>query len=123
VTYLYVALGGAAGALARFLVGGWVTNGAGPGFPGATFAINVAGSLLLGFLLRLLPGHAAEAELRALLAVGFCGAFTTFSTFGVETVELLRRSAYGAAAAYVAGSVVLSALAVVAGAWLAARLA
>jgi CrcB protein len=114
VIYLYVALGGAAGALARF----WLS-----GSPWATFGINVAGSLLLGFLVRLLPGQAAEAELRALLAVGFCGAFTTFSTFGVETVELLRRSAYGAAAAYMAGSVGLSVLAVVAGAWLAARFA
>jgi CrcB protein len=121
VTYLYVAVGGAAGALARFWLGGWVAGWARPGFPWATFAINVAGSLLLGFLLRLLPGRAAEVELRALLAVGFCGAFTTFSTFGVETVELLRRSAYGAAAAYAAGSVAASVLAVVAGAWLAAR--
>ena len=121
MTHLYVALGGAAGALARFWVGGWVAEWVRPGFPWATFAINVAGSLLLGFLLRLLPGQAAEGELRALLAVGFCGAFTTFSTFGVETAELLRRSAYGAAAAYAAGSVCLSVLAVVAGAWLAAR--
>jgi CrcB protein len=121
VTALYVALGGAAGALARFALGGWVTRWAGPGFPWATFGINLAGSLLLGWLLRALPGHPAEVQLRALLTVGFCGAFTTFSTFGWETAELLRRGAHGTAAAYVGGSVVLSVVGVFAGAWLAAR--
>lgn len=116
---LYVALGGAAGALARFALGGWIAGRAGEGFPWATFAVNVAGSLLLGFFLRALPGHPAEAELRALLAVGFCGAFTTFSTFGYETTALLHRGAMGSAAGYVVGSVLLSVAGVLAGAWLA----
>ncbi|HEX2094736.1 MAG TPA: fluoride efflux transporter CrcB [Longimicrobiaceae bacterium] len=118
---LYVALGGAAGAVARFAVGAWVGTPAGAGFPWATLAINTVGSLLLGFLLHALPGRPGEAELRALLGVGFCGAFTTFSTFGYETVILLRSGAYAAAAAYMAGSVVLSVVGVFGGGWLAGR--
>lgn len=119
---LYVALGGAVGALARFAVAGWAMQRLGPGFPWGTLAVNLAGSVLLGFLLTALPGRPAETELRALVAIGFCGAFTTFSAFGWETAQLLRIGAHGAAALYVGGSVVLSVLGVLGGAWAAERL-
>lgn len=124
MTYLLIALGGALGALARFAIGGWVTAWAGAGlFPWGTFAINVAGSLLLGIVLQALPAPAVSPDLRALLAVGFCGSFTTFSTFGYETVLLLGSGGYTLAATYVCGSVLLSLAGVGAGIWLGALIA
>lgn len=116
--YLYVALGGAAGALARFAVGGWVTTWAGAGFPWATLLINGLGSLLLGLVLARFSELPADFGIRAFLAVGFCGAFTTFSTFGFETASLLQRGSHSAALVYMGTSVLLSVLAVFAGLWL-----
>jgi CrcB protein len=107
MTYLLIALGGAVGALARFAVGGWIAQWASPAFPWGTLLVNLSGSVLLGFLMRAFPVWDASTGLRALLAVGFCGSFTTFSTFGYETVLLLQSGAYGMALAYALGSVVL----------------
>lgn len=101
----WVALGGGAGAAARFHIGGWVTTWSHAGFPWPTFAINVAGSALLGFLFRALPPPAATVRSRALLMIGFCGGFTTFSTFDYETLSLLRQARFIAAGLYSAGSV------------------
>ena len=111
--WVYVALGGAAGALLRHAVG----QALGPPRPGAfpwhTFAVNVAGSLVLGIVLALVPADDPR-HLRPLLAVGFCGGLTTFSTFGYETVALLQARVYGTAVAYAGGSfaVALAAVAV-----------
>lgn len=116
--YLYVALGGAAGALARFAVGGWVTAWAGANFPWATLLINGSGSLLLGLVLARFSELPADLGIRAFLAVGFCGAFTTFSAFGYEAVSLLQRGSHATAFAYVAASVLFSLAAVFAGLWL-----
>jgi len=102
---LVVALGGALGALARYAVEGWVYGAAGAGFPWGTLAVNLSGCALLGFLASLLAGLALPPEWRAFLAVGFCGAYTTFSTFTYETVRLLEGGAWLRAAAYVAASV------------------
>ncbi|HET6231473.1 MAG TPA: fluoride efflux transporter CrcB [Longimicrobiaceae bacterium] len=121
--YVYVALGGALGAVVRFALGSWVLHHAGDGFPWPTLLINVTGSLLLGWLLRTFPAADAAPVARALLAVGFCGAYTTFSTFGYETLTLLEARSYAAAAGYVASSVLLGLAAVATGAWLAARTA
>ena len=117
-----MALGGAAGAVARFAIGGWAIRWTGPGFPWATLSVNIAGSLLLGTVLR---GFATPeaVQARAFLAVGFCGAFTTFSTFGYEIVALIQDQAFGTAITYVAASVAASVLAVFAGLWLGAHLA
>lgn len=115
-----VAAGGAAGSLARYGVGLWAGPHAAPGFPWATFAVNVAGCLLLGLVLAALPA-APAGPWRELLAVGFCGGFTTFSTFGAETVALLQARAYGVAAAYVALSVAVGLAAVAGGLRLAGR--
>ena len=109
-----IALGGAAGTLARFGVGAYAQRFSGTG-PFSTLAINVLGSFLLGFLMRYVLGTAAAPELRVGLTVGFCGGFTTFSTFSYETVRLLEQGSYGRAAAYVGSSVVLSMLATLAG--------
>jgi CrcB protein len=114
VPWLYVALGGAGGAVARLAVG----QALGPPRPGAfpwhTFAVNVGGSLLLGIVLATVPADDPR-HLRALLAVGFCGGLTTFSTFGYETVSLLQGRAYGVALAYAGGSFVVGLFAVVLG--------
>ena len=110
-----IALGGALGTLARYLLGAALA-GVVPGFPAATLGINVAGSFLLGLLMA---GVAARPDLspalRAALTVGFCGGFTTFSTFSAETVALLERGALGRASLYVAASVTLSVAAAFAG--------
>lgn len=117
--WLAVALGGAAGAVVRFGVGRWLAPAHAGAFPWHTFAVNLLGCFALGVVLRWLPADALEA--RALLAVGFCGGFTTFSTFGYETLLLVQGRTYGVAAGYVVGSVVLGVLATAAGVWLGAR--
>lgn len=107
-----VAAGGALGCVARYTVG----IAAGPWsaeFPWGTFGINVLGSFLLGMLVGALPPGGAA---RLALGTGFCGGFTTFSTFGTETVALLERGAVGRAGAYAGGSVAVGVLAAAVGA-------
>lgn len=111
---IYVALGGAAGTLARYGLGSWAQRWS-IGFPVGTLLINVIGSLLLGFLMRVLVESTVGAELRVALTIGFCGGFTTFSTFSYESARLLQDGSWGRAASYVLGSVLLSLLATFAG--------
>ena len=101
--YLYIAAGGVAGALCRYLVAVWVPW-SGSGIPWATLLINLAGSALLGFLLRSFPAWGTSPDVKALLTIGFCGSFTTFSTFAFETVTLAQSGAYGLAGLYALGS-------------------
>jgi CrcB protein len=84
-----VAVGGAIGAVSRYLLGAWLQPRLGPDFPWATFAINVSGSFLIGVVLGLVSEGALSAEARLFLAVGVLGGYTTFSTFSYETLELL----------------------------------
>jgi CrcB protein len=114
VPWLYVAVGGAAGALLRFAAGQALGPPRPGAFPWATFLVNVAGSLILGIVLALVPADDPR-HLRPLLAVGFCGGLTTFSTFGYETVSLLQARAYGTALAYAGGSFAVGLLAVAIG--------
>lgn len=110
---LLVALGSAAGGVVRYLVGTLIP--AIGGFPLATLSINVAGSFLIGLfsgLLTRLAGGASAEILRLVLVVGFCGGFTTFSTFSNETLRLIESSHYLAAALYVLASVLAGLLAV-----------
>jgi len=118
MTALFIALGGAAGALARYGLGGWVQNRAGFAFPWGTLAVNVAGCLLLGLAAGLFQGVRLTPDLRALITIGFLGAFTTFSTFGYETVVLIQEGAWVRAAAYALGSVAIGIVAV----WVGLRL-
>jgi fluoride exporter len=112
---LLVGLGGAAGSVARYLLGMWQPRTVGS-FPWATFGINVAGSFLLGFLLRVaLASSSFTPEWRALLTVGFCGGFTTFSTYSYETAVLLESGHYGKAATYALASVAVALAATFAG--------
>ena len=112
---LWLAAGGVAGTLARYGIGRWVPTWAGDGFPWATFASNVVGSFLLGALMRGFQHSAAPPELRAMLTVGFCGAFTTFSTFTYEAVALMQDGAWARASVYAFGSLALGLAAMYAG--------
>lgn len=91
--YLLIALGAGLGANARYLIGVWAGGRFGADFPYGTFIVNVVGSLILGFLLTLGTGRLQlSPETRLLLAVGFLGSFTTFSSYTVESLNLLRDS-------------------------------
>lgn len=115
MTVLAVALGAAVGAPSRYLVDRWLRARLGPGFPWGTLLVNVVGSALLGFLTAL----PADPAVAALLGTGFCGALTTYSTFGYDTVRLVRAGSRGRALAYVLASVAAGVAAASAGAALA----
>ena len=122
-----VALGSAMGGLARWGVSVGVGRWLGSGFPYGTLLINVSGSLFLGWFSTILAEKMVQSEaswiraddLRLMLAVGFTGAYTTFSTFEYESDKMLRDGDQLAAASYIAGSVFLGLLAVRLGARLA----
>jgi CrcB protein len=104
-----IGIGSAAGGIARFLLGTFVQQRIAGEFPLGTLVINVTGSFLLGLLIRYaLATPAVSVEMRALLTTGFCGGYTTFSTFSFETATLLEEGDYRRAAAYIVLSVVLS---------------
>lgn len=110
---LLICLGASAGATSRYYLDLFLTYRLGASFPYGTFCINVTGCLLLGFFgsLALERGTLVPPELRLLLAVGFIGSYTTFSTFGFETVRLLEEGNLLLAIAYVLGSVLFGFLA------------
>jgi fluoride exporter len=113
---LWVGLGGFLGANARYLLGGWIASRFGVPFPYGTFVINVTGSFILGFFVAFAqerPWVAPPARL--LFAVGFVGAYTTFSTFEYELIRLLQDGELLLGAVYVIGSVVFGGVAGVAG--------
>jgi CrcB protein len=117
---LYVGLGGFLGAVARYALGGWISTRYRGEFPMATFVINISGSFLLGLFLALATVRIAiDPRWRLFVAVGFFGAFTTFSTFEYETERLA--SAGGALLAW--ANVVLSVTAGFAAVWIGSRLA
>ncbi|MEO8623606.1 MAG: fluoride efflux transporter CrcB [bacterium] len=111
-----VAIGGAVGSGCRYLMGAAIQSRAGGDFPLATLIINVVGSLLLGFILEYATGSTAVSpEMRLLLSTGFCGGFTTFSTFSNESVRLIQGGEYRRATVYVGLSLILSFAAIVVG--------
>ena len=119
----YIALGGVAGTLARWYLDGYIQERTGGVFPSGTLVINLAGSFLLGFIIRYATGSTAiTPELRGGLTIGFCGAFTTMSTFSYETVRLLADGDYARAGLYAGGTMVGCLGAVVIGSAIAGRL-
>ncbi|HEX3813622.1 MAG TPA: fluoride efflux transporter CrcB [Mycobacteriales bacterium] len=107
MNYLLVALAGGVGAPMRYLVDIWVQRRTARLFPWGTFAINVTGSLLLGFVTGLALFHGFPDTPKLLIGTGFCGAYTTFSTFTFESVRLGQERAARQAIGNVVGSVVL----------------
>ncbi len=102
--FLAIASGGAIGAVARYSLSTGVSRLTGSMFPWGTFAVNVLGCCILGFLFGLTGHPLLSRNTRGFLAVGFTGAFTTFSTFALEAVTLMERREYLAAAGYAGGS-------------------
>nr|WP_249143879.1 fluoride efflux transporter CrcB [Bradyrhizobium lablabi] len=104
-----VAVGGALGSLARYLVAIGVARLLGSDFPWGTLIINVSGSFLIGVLVEsfALMWNVSQA-VRVFLVVGICGGFTTFSTFSLDAIVLMQRGELWSAGAYIAASVVLS---------------
>lgn len=114
--FLLATAGGAIGAGVRYLVNVAMATWLGTAFPWSTFLINVTGSLAMGLVVGLLIGRESETlALRIFLATGILGGYTTFSAFSLDAATLLDRGQLAAALAYVAGSVVLSILALYAG--------
>lgn len=120
---LLVAMGGAAGAAARYGVGVLAGRWLGQAWPWATLGVNLLGGLLMGLLVGWLAlrGGADQERLRLLLGVGVLGGFTTFSAFSLEVALMLERRAWASAGLYVSASVVLSVAALFAGLMLARR--
>jgi CrcB protein len=115
MAYLWVALGGALGSVARFGCSGIAARWLGVGFPYGTLFVNIVGSFSIGLLGTLALGGdrpIASADARAFVIVGVLGGFTTFSSFSLETLNLARGGNLSAAAAYIALSLVLCLIAV-----------
>lgn len=102
-----VLLGGAVGAPLRYVVDAWFRLRRPGAFPWGTLAVNVAGTLVLGFVGALVATSAAPGWVNTLVGTGFCGALTTFSTFSVENVRLLEGGARRTAAGYLCASLAL----------------
>ena len=123
MTILYIALGGIAGTLSRYGLEGWIQSRTATGFPLGTLTVNIAGSLLLGFILRVATGTALiSPDIRAALTIGFCGAFTTMSTFSYESVALLNDGDYVRAALYMSATIFACVAAVMVGTALGSKL-
>jgi CrcB protein len=113
---LAVALGGALGSVGRYLSVILVTRLFGHGFPAGTVAVNIVGSLAMGLLVEALAlKWQVGPEVKAFITVGLLGGFTTFSTFSLDIVTLFQRGTPGVAAFYLAGSVIVGVMALVAG--------
>jgi CrcB protein len=114
-----IAIGGAFGAVARYLINISPLARIFDKFPFPTFFINVTGSFLIGFLLILLTDKIGVSDnLRAAIIIGFLGAFTTFSTFEMEIYGLTQERQFATALLYLVLSVVVGFIGVLAGVWL-----
>ncbi len=104
--YLVVGMGGFVGANARFIVAQWAARKWGTAFPYGTFIINITGSFILGLFATLLLRFAWNDYWRLLIAIGFVGAYTTFSTFEYETLQLVAQGTWSRALMNAFGSLV-----------------
>lgn len=123
MTLLYIALGGVVGTVSRYGLEGWIQSRTASGFPLGTLTVNLSGSMILGFVVRIATGTALiSPDVRAALTIGFCGAFTTMSTFSYESVALLNDGDYVRAALYMGATILGCVAAVILGTALANRL-
>lgn len=109
-----ISLGAIAGALSRYYITLWFAERFGISFPYGTFFINLSGCLIMGFFTTLAVEKMAiiSPEIRLMVATGFLGAYTTFSTYGLDTINLLRSRSFFLAVSYWAGSAVLGIISV-----------
>lgn len=113
---LLIGLGGFAGAISRYLVDGAVAERTGGGFPWGTLAVNASGTFLLGLLFAMATERAIlPAEIRGPLMIGYLGAYTTFSTYLLESWRLVEGGAWSLALVNLGGSIAVGVVAVVAG--------
>jgi CrcB protein len=119
MTMLAVAIGGAVGAVARYLLSGWVQALGGASLPWGTLAVNLSGSLAIGFVAVWLQHLVSVPDMRELIVVGFLGSFTTFSAVSLETLEMIRLGEWWRATGYTFGSLFFGVLAAALGATLA----
>lgn len=115
MSYVWVALGGALGSVARYWCSGLAARWIGESFPWGTLGVNVLGSLIIGAMAALSAVDSRfliSSDARIFVMVGICGGYTTFSSFSLQTLNLLREGEWLAAAANVGASVVLCMLAV-----------
>jgi fluoride exporter len=116
VTLVFIAVGGAAGSVARYLVDGWVLDRLGGSYPYGTLAVNMTGAFVLGLLSALtIDRSILPADIRAPVMIGFLGAYTTFSTLMLESWRLVESGDVVAGTLNVVGSMALGIAAVVAG--------
>lgn len=107
---LFVGIGGVFGAISRFLLGKWITSKTSVVFPFGTWIINISGSFVLGLLAVLHLGNVIPVWSWLLFGTGFLGAYTTFSTFGYETIQMLQKKDTKRALIYVLSSMILGIL-------------
>jgi CrcB protein len=105
--YLVVGIGGFIGANARFIVAQWAAQRWGTAFPYGTFIINITGCFILGLFATLMLRFAWNDNWRLLIAIGFVGAYTTFSTFEYDTLQLAAQNQWSRALVNILGSVLL----------------
>lgn len=116
MTLVLIAVGGAVGALSRYLLQGWVQELTGGRFPWGTFAVNISGSFLLGVVFALAMDRAILApEVRVPVMIGFIGSYTTFSTLMLESWRLVEEGDYLFLLGNLIGSIVVGMVALVAG--------
>ncbi len=116
MTILYVGIGGFLGAVARYLVDGFVIARTGAAFPWGTLVVNLTGSFALGLLFALsIERGVLPADIRAPVLIGFIGAYTTFSTLALESWRLFENGSYALGLANLVGSMALGIVAVVGG--------
>lgn len=116
MTVVLVGIGGFFGAVARYLVDGWVAERTGATFPWGTLVVNLSGAFLLGLLFSLTVERGAlPAAIRGPILIGFIGAYTTFSTLALESWRLIEDGSYLLGVANLVGSVALGIAVVVVG--------
>ncbi|MDC3423657.1 fluoride efflux transporter CrcB [Aquibacillus sp. 3ASR75-11] len=120
---LFVGIGGIGGAITRYLLGKWITQKSSKTFPLGTWTMNVTGSFFLGIFALLYVHNSIIEWIWLLIGVGFLGSYTTFSTFGYETIQMLQKQEMKNAVIYVSTSVILGILFAWIGGWIVSLLA
>lgn len=111
-TLLLIGLGGGLGSILRYFIGFWMQKSMTNGLLYATFGVNVIGSLLIGVLMGYIAKTNGTTDLKFLMVIGFCGGFTTFSSFAYENYTLFQSGNISSSILYTLASVVLCILAV-----------